>query len=226
MINFFKYFYYLHYRPKIFFPKKNYSTFGEDLVVKKFFRHKKKGFYVDIGCYHPLEGNNTYLLFKKGWSGINVDVNSLSIDLFNYNRKKDFNVNVAVSNQNKKLKIYFRKKINMLNTSSKKLAKIHFRNGYQERLIKSSTLNSIISRTKFKKKIDFLNIDVEGNELNVLKSLNFLKYRPKLICVEIHNHEKMYNKNLDYLKRNVVYKFLINKGYKIYWKNGFSFIFK
>ena len=100
MKNIFKYLYYLYYRPKIFFPKKTYSTFGEDLIIEKFLRIKK-GFYIDIGCYHPLEGNNTYLLFKKGWNGINVDVNSLSIDLFKNARKKDYNINVAVSDQKK-----------------------------------------------------------------------------------------------------------------------------
>ncbi len=222
----FKYLYYLYYRPKIFFPRKSYSTFGEDLIVEKFFRNKKKGFYVDIGCYHPLEGNNTYLLFKKGWNGINADVNSLSVDLFNKARKNDHNINIAVSNQKKRLKIYFRRKINMLNTSSKKLAKIHFRNGFESKSIKSNSLNMIIKGSRFKKKkIDFLNIDVEGSELNVLKSLDFIKYKPKLICIEIHNHEEMYNKSLDYLKRNKVYKFLIKKGYKIFWNNEFSFIF-
>ena len=221
-----KYLYYLYYRPKIFFPRKSYSTFGEDLIVEKFFRNKKKGFYVDIGCYHPLEGNNTYLLFKKGWNGINADVNSLSVDLFNKARKNDHNINIAVSNQKKRLKIYFRRKINMLNTSSKKLAKIHFRNGFESKSIKSNSLNMIIKGSRFKKKkIDFLNIDVEGSELNVLKSLDFIKYKPKLICIEIHNHEEMYNKSLDYLKRNKVYKFLIKKGYKIFWNNEFSFIF-
>jgi len=216
----------MYYRPKIFLPKKTYAMYGEDLKVIDFFKRKKKGFYVDIGCYHPIEGNNTYLLFKKGWNGINADVNSLSIELFKKARKNDYNTNVAVSNQKKRLKIYFRKKINMLNTSDQKLAKIHFRNGFQSKFVQSNSLNTIIKASRFrKKKIDFLNIDVEGSELSVLKSLDFKKYKPKLICIEIHNHEEMYNPNLDYLKRNKVYKFLINKGYKIVWNNGFSFIF-
>ena len=64
-MNFFKYFYYLRYRPKIFFPRKSYSMFGEDIEVNKFFQNKLEGFYVDVGCYHPLEGNNTHLLYKK-----------------------------------------------------------------------------------------------------------------------------------------------------------------
>ena len=217
----------MYYRPKIFFPKITYSMYGEDLIIEKFFKDKKNGFYVDIGCYHPLDGSNTYLLYKKGRKGINIDVSKLSIDIFNKARKKDENINIAISNKSKKIKIYFRKKINMLNTASKKLAKIHFRNGFQEKNVQSTTLNSILKESKFKnKKIDFLNLDVEGNELNVFKSFNFKKYRPKLICVEIHNHEDMYNQKTDYLKRNPIYKFLKKQKYKVYWKSGFSYIFK
>ena len=205
----------MYYRPKIFFPKKTYSMFREDIIIKKFFIYKQKGFYVDIGCYHPLDGNNTYLLYKKGWKGINVDLNELSIDLFNIARTKDENINTAISNNTKKVKIYFRKKINMLNTIDLKSAKKNFKNGFQTKSIQSMTLNSILTKSKFKnKKIDFLNLDVEGNELNVLKSFNFKKYRPRLICIEIHNH-----------KKNPVYKFLVSKGYRVFWNNSFSYIF-
>ena len=215
----------MYYRPKIFFPRKSYSTFGEDVFIRKFFKNKKKGFYVDVGCYHPILGSNTQILFKKKWSGINIDVSPLSIELFKKARPKDININLAVSDKKKILKLYFRKKINMLNTTSKAIAKIHFKNGYKEKKIKSDTLNSILDKSNYKnKKIDFLNLDVEGNELNVLKSLNFKKYLPTLICVEIHNQEEMYNRNKKYLKKNKVYKFLTKKKYKIIWNNDFSFI--
>lgn len=225
MINFFKYLYYIYYRPKIFFTKKTYSMYGEDLIIDKFFKKKQRGFYVDVGCYHPLDGNNTYLLHKKGWSGVNIDVNALSIELFNQARKEDHNINVAASNNSRKIKIYFRKKINMLNTVDKKFAKSNFKKGYNTALINSETLKSILNKSKFKnKKIDFLNLDIEGNELNALKSLDFKKYKPKLICVEIHNQEKKLKKN--YYKRDSIYKFLRKKGYKVMWKNGFSYIFK
>jgi len=227
MKNIFKYLYYMYYRPKIFFPKKTYSMYGEDLIIKKFFKKKQKGFYVDVGCYHPLDGNNTYLLYRKGWTGINLDINKLSIELFNAARKEDHNVNVAVLNKSKKVKIYFRRKINMLNTVDKKFATINFKKGFQTKFINSNTLNSILKRSKFKnKKIDFLNLDIEGNELNALKSIDFKKYKPKLICVEIHNIEKTHKNYSDYYKRNLIYKFLNNRGYKLLWKNGFSFIFR
>ena len=201
--------------------------FGEDLFIQNYFKNKPKGFYVDVGCYHPLDGNNTHLLYKNGWSGLNFDINFYSIELFNFLRKKDINIHSGISHRQEKLTMYYRKEINMLNTLDEKIAKIHFRNGYKKKNIPVNTLNFFISR-KFKKlnKIDFLNIDVEGAELNVLKSLNFKLYKPQLICIEIHNSKNMYDTNYDYLKSNNIYKYLVNKKYKIVWKNKYSFIFE
>ena len=225
-MNFLSYFYYMFYRPKIFFPKKSYSMLGEDLVVKKFFKNKKKGLYVDVGCYHPIDGNNTYLLFKKGWEGINIDLNKTSIDLFNRARKNDDNLNVAISNKSKKIKFYYRKKINMLNTINVKFAKSSFLKGFKTGSINSETLNAILEKSKIKnKKIDFLNLDVEGNEIEALESLNFKRYKPRLICVEIHNNTSG-RKTKNNLKTNETYKLLNKRGYKNIWSNRYSYIFK
>ena len=201
--------------------------FGEDLFVQNYFRNKAKGFYIDVGCYHPLEGNNTHLLYKNGWSGINFDINHYSIKLFNFLRKRDLNIHSGISRKKNKLTMHYRKEINMLNTLDEKIAKIHFRNGYKKKNIQVNTLNFFISK-KFKKlnKIDFINIDVEGYELDALKSLNFSTYKPQLICIEIHNIKKMYDTNYKYLKSNDVYNYLINKSYKVIWKNKYSFIFE
>ena len=216
----------MYYRPKIFFPKSSYSMFGEDVFVEKFFKKKSKGIYVDVGCYHPLDGNNTHLLYKKGWHGMNIDLNETSIDLFNKTRKNDVNLRIAVSNKFKKIKFFYRKKINMLNTINKKFAFNNFRKGFKTSYVQADTLNSVLDKSKFKnKKIDFLNLDVEGNEINALKSLNFKKYSPKLICVEIHNYPLSSSKSGNF-KSNPVYKFLLKKRYIQIWKKKFSFIFK
>ena len=216
----------MYYRPKIFAPKSSYSMFGEDIFVEKFFKKRLKGIYVDVGCYHPLDGNNTHLLHKKGWNGINIDLNQISIDLFNKARKNDLNLRIAVSNKFQKIKFFYRKKINMLNTINKKFANSNFRKGFKTSYVQADTLNSVLSKSKYKnKKIDFLNLDIEGNEINALKSLNFKKYSPKLICVEIHNYPLSSSKPGN-LKSNPIYKFLLKKGYNQVWKKEFSFIFK
>ena len=147
-MNILKFFYYMYFRPKIFFPKKSYSMLGEDLVINNFFKNKTNGTYVDVGCYHPIDGNNTHLLFRNGWNGINIDLNKTSIDLFNIARKNDENFRVAVSNKSKKIKFYYRKKINMLNTINKKFANNSFKKGYRTDYIQARTLSSILKESK------------------------------------------------------------------------------
>ena len=85
-------YYHLYVRYKLFYKKKNYSQFGEDLFLVDFFKKKPIGKFVDLGAYHPMKFNNTYMLYKKGWSGINIDLNSSTIDMFNIVRKRDKNI--------------------------------------------------------------------------------------------------------------------------------------
>ena len=201
--------------------------FGEDKFISNYFRNELNGFYIDVGCYHPLDGNNTHLLHKKGWNGINFDINFYSIKLFDFLRDKDVNINSGISCKKEKLTMYYRKEINMLNTLDEKIAKIRFKNGYKKRSIKVNTLNFFMSKYfKNLKKIDFINIDVEGSEMDVLKSLNFKFHKPQLICVEIHNTTKINGVNYKYLKSNNIYKYLINKKYRVVWKKKYSFIFE
>ena len=82
----------------------------------------------------------------------------------------------------------------------------------------TSTLNDIIGKSPFKDyEIDYLSIDVEGYELNVLKGLNFKKYNPKAISVEFidpaMNKEEFYHQNIMNIINSNVYKLLTNEGY-------------
>ena len=88
-------YYNLFYRYRAFKKKPTYSQNKEDLFIDHYFKNLKNGFYVDIGCYHPIRYNNTALLFNRGWKGINIDMNQTSIDLFNIIRKKDINICAA-----------------------------------------------------------------------------------------------------------------------------------
>ena len=91
----------IYIKNRYFIRKKSYSMNKEDVFVSNFFKFKNKGFYVDVGAYHPLEINNTCLLYKKGWNGINIDINQLSIDYFNFLRLDDININIAISSKKK-----------------------------------------------------------------------------------------------------------------------------
>ena len=82
---------------------------GEDLVILDNLQDINYGFFVDAGCYHPTHLNNTFLLYKKGWRGINIDLSEYTIDLFNFSRPKDININNAVINYDGTVKFYYQK---------------------------------------------------------------------------------------------------------------------
>ena len=85
------------FKRKMKYQKKSYSFNGVDLIIDYIFKNKKNGFYLDIGAQHPISNNNTFLLFKKGWKGINIDLDKKNIDLFNIARPHDINLNFATA---------------------------------------------------------------------------------------------------------------------------------
>ena len=191
---------------------------NEDTAVLNYFKDKKNGFYVDVGCYHPIHRNNTYLLHKQDWNGVNIDTSEFSIDLFNHMRPKDLNYNCAISNRNEIIKLFYQKELSQLSTIEKSQAESVFQGKIKEKEINAFTLDEILSRDKYKdSKIDLLDIDVEGADLKVLRGLSFDKFKPELVCVEIHAKE---------IEKSDIYNFLIDKNYKLLWSGVFSHIFK
>ena len=208
----------IYFKHKYFIKKKSYSMDGEDIFIINYFKNKNNGFYIDVGCYHPLHRNNTFLLHKNGWSGINIDIHQFSIDLFNYLRPNDVNLNCAVSNSNGVTKMFYQKKLSQLSTIDEKQAKIAFQGNIKTSEIKCFTLDAILEKLKFNdKKIDLLDIDVEGADLKVLKGFNLEKFKPELICVETHEKE---------IKHSEIYEYLSNFSYELVWSGVFSHIFK
>jgi FkbM family methyltransferase len=208
----------IHIKHKSFIKKKSYSLDGEDSFVEKYFKETPVGFYIDVGCHNPIYLNNTFLLHKKKWKGINIDTSQFAIDLFNYMRPNDLNYNCAVSNKNENVKLYFQKEFSLLNTIEINHAKKFMQGNIKEKIIEAFTLDEILNRSIYKNsKIDFLDIDVEGADLKVLEGLSFDKFKPKLICVEIHEKK---------IEESEIYKFLIEKKYKLIWSGMFSHIFK
>ena len=191
---------------------------NEDTAVLSYFKDKKNGFYVDVGCYHPIHRNNTYLLHKKSWNGINIDTSQFSIELFDYLRPNDLNYNCAISNKNEFIKLFYQKELSQLSTTEKDQAETVFQGNIKEKEIQAFTLDEILNRDKYKNsKIDFLDIDVEGADLKVLEGLSFDRFKPELVCVEIHAKEK---------KKSDIYNFLVDKNYELLWSGVFSHIFK
>ena len=208
----------IYLKNNFFFKKESYSMDKEDLVIEEYFKNKNKGVYIDVGCYHPLQRNNTMLLYQKGWRGINIDISDFSIKLFKFLRPDDFNLNVAVSNKEGEIDMFFQKKLSQLSTIKENSAKKAFQGNILNQKILSRKLTSILDECKYKdQKIDFLNIDAEGADFEVLQSLDFNKYSPELICIEVIEKD---------LENSDVFNFLYKNRYKKIWSGVFSHIFK
>ena len=117
----------IYLKNKYFIKRKSYAMDGEDTAISVFNKKKDKGFYVDIGAHHPIQRNNTHLLFKKGWEGINIDVNQFSIELFNFLRPNDLNLQIAVSDKEGEISFFYQKKFSQLNTTDKESQKKIFK---------------------------------------------------------------------------------------------------
>ena len=212
----------IYLKNKYFIKRKSYAMDGEDIAIEVFNKKKGRGLYVDIGAHHPIQRNNTHLLFKKGWEGINVDVNKFSIDLFNFLRPGDLNLQTAVSDEEGEISFFYQKKFSQLNTTNKEVAKENFQGNFHERKVKCQTIQNILDNSKYKnKKIDFLNIDIEGAEMKVLKTLDFKTYDPSLICVEILGYRELNSEQREIqIKEDKMYQFLNSKGYKKIWSGS------
>lgn len=201
---------------KIKSKKISYSLTSIDLVVDYIFK-KNNGIYIDVGCNHPVYNNNTYLLNQKGWVGINIDIVKKSIELFNLFRKKDLNINLAISSKKTILEyINFHEKspINKIKTSENQ----NLHSSENVKKIKSDTLDSIIEKSPFKnKKIDFVSIDVEGHEIEVIKGFNLKKYKPSIIVIEYLDTSlkkiEIKNFSLQNIINSEIYKLMINNNY-------------
>ena len=202
------------------------SQFNEDIYLNSFFKKDYKGKFVDLGCFHPTRDNNTYRFYKKNWRGINIDLNPITIELFDFFRSKDININCAISDKRTLKKMYFVDNLSPLNTLDQnhlKFLKKNFlfkKKDFKEKKIKTENFNNILKKHNFYK-VDFLNIDLEGLEYEVIKSINFKKFKINLICIEILDHNKI-SKN----KSKKIRQILKKNNFKCLKKIGVNSIFK
>ena len=198
--------------------KISYSQTGIDLILNSIFKNKKKGFYIDVGCNHPIFNNNTYLLHKRGWIGINIDLDKDCIRLFNKFRKNDLNINCALSSKSTTKDLYFYHNKSPLNTLNKNISNKQKAKLQNVIKVNTKTLNEILTNENLNNKlIDVLCIDVEGHELDVIKGLDLNLYKPKIVVLEFLDTEinnlEVKNLNIDNVLNSEIYKFMISNNY-------------
>ncbi|MFA5403431.1 MAG: FkbM family methyltransferase [Ignavibacteria bacterium] len=207
------------------FSNKSYSQEGEDMILKRIFDKKREGFFVDIGAYHPKKYSNTYYFYKIGWKGINIDAMPGSMKKFNKIRSKDINLEIPISSKKQKL-TYYAFNEPALNSFNKELSySRNGKDGYKiifEKEIETYTLFEILDKhvPSDIKIIDFMSIDVETLDFDVLKSNNWDKYKPQIVLIEDLNFK------INNLESSEIYNFLKQYNYDFFAKTVNTHFFK
>jgi len=191
------------------YNKSSYSQCGEDIIIDYLINLYKiqNVTYLDIGANHPYQLNNTYLFYKKGCRGINVDANPSLISLFNFARKKDKNINLGVDKSESYLPFYIFKD-HTLSTFSEQEAQSLIKAGNNivlKKEVKVKTLNQIVNEYAGGVFPSILSIDVEGLDEGIIKSTDFSKNKPAIICAETAEYSntgcgKKMQGYIDYIK--------------------------
>lgn len=167
-----------------------YSQTGEDLILKHVI-NKAKWVYIDIGANHPIHYNNTYMLYKKWWHGVNIEPNKELHKKFKKYRPRDTNIQAAGWSGGALTFYCFDP--STMSTCDLTAAEQYKKMGYK--LIDTYTvpaiwITEIIEKYLPGKNIDILSVDVEWHDLAVLQTNNRKKYKPHYVILETVEHSK------------------------------------
>jgi FkbM family methyltransferase len=196
----------------------SYSQEGEDLILSRIFGSASAGFYVDVGAYHPKRYSNTYLFYQRGWQGINIDAMPGSMRAFRSARPRDINLEIAIFRVQSKLK-YYEFTEPALNGFSRELSEDRQHGGRGtitgELEIEALPLRDVLRKhmPPQQKVIDFMSVDVEGLDLDVLLSNDWTTFRPRVLLVEF-----LWS-SLETLSTVPAHQFLTSVGYRIFAKS-------
>lgn len=169
----------------------SYAQNREDIILSGFFDNDENGFYVDVGAEHPTNLSVTKLFYDKGWNGINIEPIRREYKLFEKERPRDINLNIGIANKegNLSFREYEGSGYSTFSEVEKKnhlLDKELTVKKFKDYLVNVVPLKNVFKKYKISS-IQFIKIDVEGFEYEVLKSNDWEKYRPEVICIEA-NH--------------------------------------
>jgi FkbM family methyltransferase len=213
-----------------------YAQNREDIILSAFFPNIENGFYVDIGAFHPELDSVTKYFYDRGWRGINVEPNKKLHNGFSLTRSRDINLNIGVSN--KKGQLEFREYVDGegLSTFSKDIKDYHSERvskepvgRYVDSVVDVERLDSILSEhLPDGVAINFLKVDVEGYEREVLESNNWKKYRPEVLCIEANHitedwHDLLEGADYDLVFSDGLNEYFIDKHKPGLW-SGFNYV--
>jgi len=193
----------------------SYAQGAEDILISYLTRYHLSmsgpGKFVDVGCNTPVRYSNTFDLYLNGWRGLNIDANGSLVAECKRVRKQDVCIQAAVSDSEREVTFHKARDHAVSTIDETRLVewKKHFEFSDEDReTVMTKTLSSILDKNWTQgEELDLLTVDVEGHDLQVLKSLDLAKYRPKIIVVEMHDFEGIVD--------SPIYKYLTVNGYSL-----------
>ena len=199
-----------------FEAKHSYSQCGEDLIIDFIFSALgiANGRYLDIGSHHPFYLNNTFIFYRKGWRGVNVEPIEERLELFKIQRSEDTNICAGVGGANETKEFYIME-AEALSTFDFETYAAYEKIGHalkEKRNIQFIDVKSLLEDAKIDK-LDLLSVDIEGDDKVIVGDIIKHGVRPKVIVCE----SVFYSKKLDLRQKNTeAIKSIEALGYKVY----------
>lgn len=213
--------------------RKSYSQCGEDIIVDYVFRLRgiTNPSYIDIGANHPYFISNTAMFYERGCRGINIEANPQLVPAFQAARPENINLNVGIGDKEGELDFYIMEN-NTMSCFSEKERDFLVCNGQKllrTEKIRLTTVSAVLSSYFNDTFPDFLSLDAEGMDFDILKSIDWEKYSPKIICVEAAEFSpigagKRRSELIDFLESKGFYEYANTNLNAIMVKRSFWFI--
>ena len=205
--------------------KASYSQCGEDILIEYLFNLRGISLpsYIDIGANHPIAINNTYKFYAKGCRGLNIEPNKELASEFFKERPEDNTLSIGISSSEGYFSFYLFKD-HTLNTFDKDDAANYIKAGHEfikEEKTETSTIFNVLKKYHNDVFPDLLSIDVEGLDFEIIKSIEFERSYPKVMCVETAEYSPIGAGK----KRTELMNYIIDKGYSLYADTNLNSIF-
>jgi FkbM family methyltransferase len=207
---------YLRLRAGIYY-RKSWSQCGEDLILRYLFDLLRiaRPSYIDIGAHHPRYYNNTYLFYRQGARGVNVEPDPALHAGLRRGRPRDVNLNIGIGAREAELDFYVMSS-RTLNTFSaseaRKYVEQHGLRIVDTRRIKVQTFAQAVD-THLGRTPDLVSLDVEGLDLDILRSIDYSRHRPHVFCVETISYAAGDGSGV---KSPEIHALMLENGYRLY----------